>query len=391
MKLLHRFLSSEASGGVILIIAAAAAMLLANMGMTRDLYHAFLETPVELKVGALEINKNMLLWINDALMAVFFLLVGLEVKRELVIGSLASRQRAAFPVIAAIGGMIVPALLFLAFAWQDPVARDGWAIPAATDIAFALGVLALLGSRVPVALKIFLMALAIIDDLGAIVIIALFYTSDLSVLSLSVAAVAIAVLALLNVFNVRRTGIYILVGMVLWTAVLKSGVHATLAGVIVGFMIPLEEKHGKSPAKALEHVLHPWVAFMILPLFAFANAGVSLQGVTLAGLTSLLPLGIMAGLFIGKPLGISLFCWLALKLKWASLPEGTTCKQIMAVGILCGIGFTMSIFIATLAFGSVDPALINWAKLGILIGSVLSAVVGYLILRQRVTDTRLAV
>ncbi|EHF5013853.1 Na+/H+ antiporter NhaA, partial [Enterobacter hormaechei] len=203
MKLLHRFFSSEASGCVILIIAAAAAMLLANMGMTRDLYHAFLETPVELKVGALEINKNMLLWINDALMAVFFLLVGLEVKRELVIGSLASRQRAAFPVIAAIGGMIVPALLFLAFAWQDPIARDGWAIPAATDIAFALGVLALLGSRVPVALKIFLMALAIIDDLGAIVIIALFYTSDLSVLSLSVAAVAIAVLALLNVFNVR--------------------------------------------------------------------------------------------------------------------------------------------------------------------------------------------
>ncbi len=251
--------------------------------------------------------------------------------------------------------------------------------------------LALLGSRVPTALKIFLMALAIIDDLGAIVIIALFYTHDLSMLSLGVAAAAIAVLVALNLSGVRRTGIYILVGAVLWTAVLKSGVHATLAGVIVGFMIPLEEKHGKSPAKALEHVLHPWVAFMILPLFAFANAGVSLQGVTLAGLTSLLPLGIMAGLFIGKPLGISLFCWLALKLKWASLPEGTTCKQIMAVGILCGIGFTMSIFIATPAFGSVDPALINWAKLGILIGSVLSAVVGYLILRQRVTDTRLAV
>ncbi len=207
--------------------------------------------------------------------------------------------------------------------------------------------LALLGSRVPTALKIFLMALAIIDDLGAIVIIALFYTHDLSMLSLGVAAAAIAVLVALNLSGVRRTGIYILVGAVLWTAVLKSGVHATLAGVIVGFMIPLEEKHGKSPAKALEHVLHPWVAFMILPLFAFANAGVSLQGVTLAGLTSLLPLGIMAGLFIGKPLGISLFCWLALKLKWASLPEGTTCKQIMAVGILCGIGFTMSIFIAT--------------------------------------------
>ena len=373
MKLLHRFFSSEASGGVILIIAAAAAMVLANLGMTRDLYHAFLETPVELKVGALEINKNMLLWINDALMAVFFLLVGLEVKRELVIGSLASRQRAAFPVIAAIGGMIVPALLFLAFAWQDPVARDGWAIPAATDIAFALGVLALLGSRVPVALKIFLMALAIIDDLGAIVIIALFYTSDLSVLSLSVAAVAIVVLALLNVFNVRRTGIYILVGMVLWTAVLKSGVHATLAGVIVGFFIPLKEQDGKSPARQLEHVLHPWVGFMILPLFAFANAGVSLAGVTLDGLTSVLPLG------------ISLFCWLALKLKLASLPNGTTFSQIMAVGVLCGIGFTMSIFISTLAFGASAPELIVWAKLGILIGSFLAAVMGYTLLKVKLS------
>ncbi len=373
MKLLHRFFSSEASGGVLLIIAAAAAMVLANLGITQDLYHAFLETPVELKVGALEINKNMLLWINDALMAVFFLLVGLEVKRELVLGSLASRQRAAFPVIAAIGGMVVPALLFLAFTWQDPVARDGWAIPAATDIAFALGVLALLGSRVPVALKIFLMALAIIDDLGAIVIIALFYTSDLSILSLSVAAGAIAVLALLNIFNVRRIGIYILVGMVLWTAVLKSGVHATLAGVIVGFFVPLKPQDGKSPAKQLEHVLHPWVAFMILPLFAFANAGVSLGGVTLDGLTSVLPLG------------ISLFCWLATKLKLASLPHGTTFSQIMAVGVLCGIGFTMSIFISTLAFGTHAPELIVWAKLGILIGSLLAAVIGYTLLKVKLS------
>lgn len=279
--------------------------------------------------------------------------------------------------------MVVPALLFLAFTWQDPVARDGWAIPAATDIAFALGVLALLGSRVPMALKIFLMALAIIDDLGAIVIIALFYTSDLSILSLSVAAGAIAVLALLNIFNVRRIGIYILVGMVLWTAVLKSGVHATLAGVIVGFFVPLKPQEGKSPAKQLEHVLHPWVAFMILPLFAFANAGVSLQGVTLDGLTSVLPLGIIAGLFIGKPLGISLFCWLALKMKLASLPNGTTFGQIMAVGVLCGIGFTMSIFISTLAFGANAPELIVWAKLGILIGSLLAAVIGYTLLKVK--------
>ena len=381
MKLLHRFFSSEASGGVILIIAAAAAMGLANLGMTRDLYHAFLETPVELKVGALEINKNMLLWINDALMAVFFLLVGLEVKRELVSGSLASRQRAAFPVIAAIGGMIVPALLFLAFAWQDPVARDGWAIPAATDIAFALGVLALLGSRVPVALKIFLMALAIIDDLGAIVIIALFYTSDLSVLSLSVAAVAIVVLALLNVFNVRRTGIYILVGMVLWTAVLKSGVHATLAGVIVGFFIPLEKREGHSPAEHLAHGLMPWVNWLILPLFAFANAGISLTGITLSDVFSPEPSGIILGLLIGKPLGITLFCWLAVKLRLAVLPHGTTIRDIMAIGVLCGIGFTMSIFISSLAFDSAHEQLVTFSKLGILTGSVLSAVIGYTLLR----------
>ena len=383
MKHLQRFFSNDASGGIILIIAAALAMLLANLGATRGLYHAFLETPVQLRVGALAIDKNMLLWINDALMAVFFLLIGLEVKRELMQGSLATRRQAVFPVIAAVGGMVVPALVYLAFNAQDPVASSGWAIPAATDIAFALGVLALLGSRVPASLKIFLMALAIIDDLGAIVIIALFYTSDLSLLSLAVAGAAIAVLAVLNLSGVRRTGLYILVGVVLWTAVLKSGVHATLAGVIVGFFIPLREQGGKSPAKQLEHVLHPWVAFMILPLFAFANAGVSLQGVTLEGLTSLLPLGIIAGLFIGKPLGISLFCWLALKLKLAKLPEGASFTQIMAVGLLCGIGFTMSIFIASLAFGNIDPSLINWAKLGILIGSVLSAVVGYSLLRAR--------
>ena len=386
MKLLQRFFNSEASSGIILIIAAALAMMLANLNVTQSMYHAFLETPVELKVGVLEINKNMLLWINDALMAVFFLLVGLEVKRELVLGSLASRQRAAFPVIAALGGMVVPALIYLAFNYQDPVARHGWAIPAATDIAFALGVLALLGNRVPMALKIFLMALAIIDDLGAIIIIALFYTSDLSMLSLGVAAAAIAVLALLNICNVRRVGIYVLVGMVLWTAVLKSGVHATLAGVIVGFFVPLKQQEGKSPAKQLEHVLHPWVAFLILPLFAFANAGVSLDGVTLAGLTSMLPLGIIAGLFIGKPLGISLFCWLALKLKLASLPHGTTGRQIMAVGVLCGIGFTMSIFISTLAFGSHAPELIVWAKLGILTGSLLAAFGGYTLLKMKLPE-----
>jgi len=388
IKTVQRFFKSDAAGGIVLIAAAALAMLLANMNATHELYEGFLSTPVELKVGALEIKKNMLLWVNDALMAVFFLLVGLEVKRELVQGSLASRRQASLPVIAALGGMVLPAALYLAFNFQDPVTRAGWAIPAATDIAFALGILALLGSRVPPALKIFLMALAIIDDLGAIVIIALFYTSSLSMMSLLVAAGAIAVLALLNLCNVRRTGVYILVGVVLWTAVLKSGVHATLAGVIIGFFVPLKAQNGHSPAGSLEHALHPWVGFLILPLFAFANAGVSLEGVTLAGLTSLLPLGIIAGLFIGKPLGISLFCALAVKLKWATLPPGVSQKTILAVRVLCGIGFTMSIFIASLAFGDVDAALVTWAKLGILVGSLLAAVIGYALLRSHLSRAR---
>lgn len=387
MSYLSRFFHSEVSGGVILILAAVCAMVLANTSATQDFYQALLNMPVQLRFGMLDIDKNLLLWVNDALMAVFFLLIGLEVKRELLQGALATRRQAVFPAFAALGGMIVPALFYLAFTFSDPIARDGWAIPAATDIAFALGILALLGNRVPVALKIFLMALAIIDDLGAIVIIALFYTSQLSLVSLAVAAVAIAGLALLNLGGVRRVGPYLLVGIVLWVAVLKSGVHATLAGVIVGFFIPRKVPKGASPASQLEHALHPWVSWMILPLFAFANAGVSLKGVTLDGLTSALPLGVIAGLLLGKPLGVGLFCWLALRLKWAHLPEGTTGKQIAAVGLLCGIGFTMSIFIATLAFGDVAPELIDWAKLGILVGSLSSAVVGYCLLRQTLRAT----
>lgn len=383
IKNLQRFFQNDAAGGICLIIAAILAMIFANYHLTSSAYQTFLETPVEVRVGPLDISKNILLWVNDALMAVFFLLVGLEVKREMVQGSLASRREASFPVIAALGGMVLPALLYLTFNFSDPITREGWAIPTATDIAFALGILALLGNRVPLALKVFLMALAIIDDLGAIVIIALFYTSSLSLLSLSVAAGAIAILALLNIFNVRRTGVYILVGVILWTAVLKSGVHATLAGVILGFFIPLKEHKGRSPSQELEHVLHPWIAFLILPLFAFANAGIVLSGITLDSVTSHLPLGIMVGLLIGKPLGISLFCWLALKLKLASLPAGTTFSDIMAIGVLCGIGFTMSIFITSLAFDEMHSELITLAKLGILLGSLLSAVIGYSMLKAR--------
>ncbi|MFS2222933.1 Na+/H+ antiporter NhaA [Pantoea sp. B65] len=378
---IKRLLHNDATSGVVLILAAALAMLLANSAATQHGYLALLATPVEFRFGELDISKNLLLWINDALMALFFLMIGLEVKRELMVGALASRDRAIFPLIAAVGGMVVPGLLFLAFNGGDEVTRSGWAIPTATDIAFALGILALLGSRVPPALKIFLMALAIIDDLGAIIIIALFYTSELSMVSLGVAAGAIAILALLNIANVRSTAVYLLVGVVLWGAVLKSGVHATLAGVIVGFFIPLAKKDGHSPAEKLEHGLHSWVNWLILPLFAFANAGVVLEGISPGEMFSLLPLGIMVGLLIGKPLGITLFCWLAVRLGLAKLPQGTSMSNIIAVGVLCGIGFTMSIFIASLAYGDIDPALITLAKLGILIGSIVSALVGYLLLR----------
>ncbi|WP_168409772.1 Na+/H+ antiporter NhaA [Erwinia amylovora] len=378
---LKKLVKNDATGGVILIIAAAIAMFLANNDTTRQLYQALLALPVQFRVGALDINKDLLLWINDALMALFFLLIGLEVKRELIMGSLKGRERAMFPLIAALGGMLAPGLIYATFNHHDAQALNGWAIPTATDIAFALGILALLGSRVPAALKMFLMALAVIDDLGAIVIIAFFYTSDLSLLSLAVAAASIAVLAVLNLCGVRKTSVYLAVGMVLWVAVLKSGVHATLAGVIVGLFIPLKKQEGHSPAIELAHGLHPWVSWMILPLFAFANAGVSLSGVSFDGLFSAVPLGIMLGLFIGKPLGITLICWLSVKLKIAALPENTRMVDIAAVGVLCGIGFTMSIFIASLAFDGAHEELVTLAKLGILSGSVISALVGYTLLR----------
>ncbi|WP_168393502.1 Na+/H+ antiporter NhaA [Erwinia amylovora] len=378
---LKKLVKNDATGGVILIIAAAIAMFLANNDTTRQLYQALLALPVQFRVGALDINKDLLLWINDALMALFFLLIGLEVKRELIMGSLKGRERAMFPLIAALGGMLAPGLIYATFNHHDAQALNGWAIPTATDIAFALGILALLGSRVPAALKMFLMALAVIDDLGAIVIIAFFYTSDLSLLSLAVAAASIAVLAVLNLCGVRKTSVYLAVGMVLWMAVLKSGVHATLGGVIVGLFIPLKKQEGHSPAIELAHGLHPWVSWMILPLFAFANAGVSLSGVSFDGLFSAVPLGIMLGLFIGKPLGITLICWLSVKLKIAALPENTRMVDIAAVGVLCGIGFTMSIFIASLAFDGAHEELVTLAKLGILSGSVISALVGYTLLR----------
>ncbi|CNG75799.1 Na+/H+ antiporter NhaA [Yersinia kristensenii] len=379
-NIIRQFLRQEAAGGLILIFAAIVALFMANSPL-HGAYQSFLDAPVSVKIASLDISKPLLLWINDGLMAIFFLVVGLEVKRELMEGSLAGRDKAVFPAIAALGGMLAPALIYLLFNGADEVTRQGWAIPAATDIAFALGVMALLGNRVPTSLKVFLLALAIIDDLGVIIIIALFYTHEVSLQALGIAAAAIALLGYMNWRGVGKTSAYLLVGLVLWVCILKSGVHATLAGVIVGFMIPLHTKDKRSPSESLEHGLHPWVAYLILPLFAFANAGVSLQGVSIAGLTSLLPLGIASGLFIGKPLGIFLFSWLAVKLGIAKLPDAINFKQIFAVSVLCGIGFTMSIFIASLAFDGADVALLTYSKLGILLGSTTAAIVGYSLLR----------
>ena len=382
MSLILRWLQHEAAGGVLLIMAAAAALIMAN-SPARGLYEAAVYFPQG--AGGHHSHFTLLTLINDALMAVFFLLIGLEVKRELIQGALASRAQAAFPAIAALGGMIAPAIIYMLVNWGKPANHTGWAIPTATDIAFAVGVLALLGKRVPASLKAFLLALAIIDDLGAILIIALFYNHDLSWPALAGAAAMVAVLALMNRGNIRHIGLYLPAGVLLWGCILLSGIHATLAGVIVGAMIPLNlPRRAYSPALVLEHALQPWVIYLILPLFAFANAGVSLQGLTPGSLFSLLPAGIAGGLIIGKPVGILAFCLLAVKLGLARLPDGVTVRQIAAAAVLCGIGFTMSIFIAGLAFGgaSVGDDQMNLAKLGILSGSVISAIAGYLVLRK---------
>lgn len=349
------------------------------------LYDALLNTPVEVRIGALQIAKPLLLWVNDGLMALFFLLVGLEIKREILHGELAEPAKAALPVMAAIGGMLMPALIYAAFNQGDGVAMRGWAIPAATDIAFALGVLSLLGKRVPPALKLFLLTLAIVDDLGAIVIIALFYTAELSVTSLAVAVAALLMLLLFNRRGVLSLSPYLLVGLVMWVAVLKSGVHATLAGVLLALLIPFRPAPGENHtlAEGLEHDLHGSVAFVILPLFAFMNTGVTLGGLSLDSLINPVPLGIAAGLFIGKPLGIMLFCWLAIQLRLAKMPHGVGWWELYGVAVLAGIGFTMSLFISSLAFTQGDPHFVVDDRIGILLGSVLSAVYGYGLLRWR--------
>ncbi len=375
---LQQFLALESAGGIVLGATAAVALILANSPFG-SLYARFLDLPMAVQVGGFLLKKPLLLWINDGLMAVFFLLVGLEVKREVLEGGLSERSRAVLPVLAAIGGMIVPAAIYVMLNWGDAQALRGWAIPTATDIAFALGVLSLLGPRVPPSLRIFLLAVAIIDDLGAILIIAIFYTGGVSWVALALAGGGILALVAFNLTGVIERAPYILGGIFLWVCVLKSGIHATLAGVVVGMAVPLRTMRAGSPLIRLEHDLHPWVAFGVLPAFAFANAGVALAGITMAELVHPVELGVVFGLIIGKPLGIAASVWAATRFGLAKLPEDAEWRQIYGLALLTGIGFTMSLFIGGLAFPAegynVD------IRIGVLIGSVFSAVCGYLLLR----------
>ena len=372
-----RFFQLEAASGLLLIAAAALALIINNSPLSH-LYSSFLDVPVVAQIGALKIAKPALLWINDGLMALFFLLIGLEVKRELLDGQLSKPSQVVLPGAAAIGGMVVPALIYWALNKDNPAALGGWAIPMATDIAFALGVLALLGKRVPVSLKLFLMTLAIIDDLGAIIVIAIFYSTDLSGASLAGAAACLIALIAMNRLGVVKLGPYMIVGLILWVCVLKSGVHATLAGVTLAFCIPLRTKNAEpSPLLTLEHALHPWVAYAILPLFAFANAGVSLAGVNLESFTHHVPMGIAAGLLLGKTIGVLGFTWVMVKTGLAALPAGANWGQVLGVAILCGIGFTMSLFVGSLAFVPGSSEYAGMDRMGILTGSILAALIGY--------------
>ena len=376
---LREFMQLESAGGILLLATAVLAMLLANSPLA-GLYDALLDTPVAVQIGALAIDKPLLLWINDGLMAVFFFLVGLEIKREFMEGELSSPAQIVLPAVGALGGMVVPAAIYAWLNWGDPVALDGWAIPVATDIAFALALLGVFGSRVPIALKVFLLTLAIFDDLAAIVIIALFYSGDLSPWALLTGAVALGIAVAMNRLGVTRTSSYILLGVLLWVAVLKSGVHATLAGVLIAFCIPMRGEGGDSPLSELEHNLHGPVAFAILPIFAFANAGLALGGMSLADLAHPVTLGVVLGLFVGKPIGILLFVGIALLLRLVTLPEQVNWGQLLGTAFACGIGFTMSLFIAGLAFQHGSGDYFAGDRLGILLGSVLSALAALAVL-----------
>lgn len=381
------FLRLESAGGILLLATAVLAMAIANSPLAY-LYESLLEITVAVQVGALAISKPLLLWVNDGLMAVFFFLIGLEVKREFMEGELSSASQVVLPGMGALGGMLVPAAIYAWLNWDDAVALDGWAIPVATDIAFALALLSAFGARVPTALKVFLLTLAIFDDLAAIVIIAIFYADALSLTALAIGAVALLVGITMNRLGVTRTSSYILLGIVMWVAVLKSGVHATLAGVLIAFCVPMRNRQGGSPLRELEHDLHGPVAFAILPTFAFANAGLPLAGMALSDIAHPVTMGVVAGLLVGKPLGIMLFVGLAAALGLVRLPERVTWSQLVGVAFACGIGFTMSLFIAGLAFEHGSGAYFAGDRLGILVGSVLSAIAAYVILQFSLPRSR---
>lgn len=381
---LRSFFVSEAAGGLILMAVAMVAIIVANSPLA-SVYFRTLHTPVA--------GLDVLHWINDGLMAMFFLLVGLEIKREVLDGQLSTWSRRILPGVAAAGGMIAPAIVYLAVQRGDPTTTHGWAIPAATDIAFALGILSLLGSRVPVSLKVFLTALAIIDDLGAVLIIAFFYTDDIALWALGGAGAALALLIAMNRMKVRALPAYLLVGVVMWWLVLQSGVHATLAGVALALTIPLRPTPGApedatSPLHRLEHAIQPWVAFLVVPIFGFANAGISFTGVSLGDLVARVPLGVAAGLFVGKQIGVFGSAWLVIRLGWADCPANATMRQLYGVAVLCGVGFTMSLFIGLLAFDA--PHLQDATKLGVLLGSTLSALGGWLLLRSAPNEQQIA-
>lgn len=382
-EFIRSFLKQEASAGILLMMAALAAIVIANSALS-PWYDMLLTTPVAVQVGTFAVDKPLLLWVNDGLMAVFFFLVGLELKREFLEGELKDKRNVTLPAFGAVGGMVIPVLFYMYFNMGDDTAMQGWAIPAATDIAFALGILSLLGKRVPLSLKVFLTSLAIFDDVGAIVIIAMFFTEQITLSALVIVALSITGLFFMNKRGVTAKSVYILMGLIMWTAMLKSGVHATLAGVILAAFIPMRDPKNPeiSPLKDLEHDLHTAVAFMILPIFAFCNAGIDLGAMTTTDLMHPITLGIAAGLFVGKQLGVFAFCWVALKLKLCELPKGMTMTSLYGAAILCGVGFTMSLFIGSLAFEETGVDLFFDERLGILIGSILSGVAGYLVLRH---------
>ncbi len=385
---ISKFFKMESSGGITLMFAAALAVVLANTPLYK-FYALFLDIPIEVRIGGLHIAKPLLLWINDGLMSVFFFLIGLELKREVMEGELSEKKNIILPGLGAVGGMAVPALVYVMFNSNDPVAMKGWAIPAATDIAFALGILSLLGSRVPVSIKIFLTSLAIFDDIGAILIIAIFYTAEINMTALIISLCCIPVLAVMNYKNLTAQSLYIVVGLVMWTAMLKSGVHATLAGVVLAMFIPLTsaENPGFSPLKSMEHDLHFAVAFFILPVFAFANAGVRLAGMGADQVFHPVPIGIALGLFAGKQVGIFGICWMAVRTGLASLPKGMSMGSLYGASALCGVGFTMSLFIGSLAFDLTGTNKLYDERLGIILGSLAAGFAGYLVLKRSLPNS----